>query len=79
MNETLHSVRLNFGGTKRYRKFPFLPRVGDRINVTDGETSFSLDVDEVWFDDNYGEDTCDVQINCTIADETPFSGGPSQI
>lgn len=25
----LHSVRINFNATKRYRSFAFLPRVGD--------------------------------------------------
>lgn len=67
----LHSIRLNFNGVKRYRNFPFLPRIGDRINITDDGTMFCLDVENVWFDDHYGEDTCKVQLNCTIAEEIP--------
>jgi hypothetical protein len=65
----LHIVRLNFNGAKRYRRFSFLPRVGDRVNVTDDGTMFCLDVNAVWFDDRYGEDECEVQLNCRGAEE----------
>lgn len=65
-------VRINFNGTKRYRRFPFLPRVGDRINLTEQDEgiSFALDVDAIWFDDNYGEEACEVMMNCTSVEET---------
>lgn len=65
----LHTIRINFNGVKRYRDFPFLPRVGDRINLTDDGTMFCLDVQTVWFDDHYGEDACEVQLNCKVAEE----------
>ena len=72
MADQYPSVRINFGGTKRYRQFPFLPRVGDRINTTDpdGAMTYALDVDAVWFDDNYGDSRCEVILNCSMAEES---------
>jgi len=71
----LHYVRINFNATKRYRAFPFLPRKGDRINLTDDGIMFSMDVQAVWFDDHYGEDTCEVQLNCRVVEETNVGEG----
>ena len=64
-----HSVRINFNSTKRYRNFAFLPRIGDRLNITDDGTTFCMDVDLVWFDDHYGEDACEANLNCTVKEE----------
>jgi hypothetical protein len=71
----LHIVRLNFNGVKRYRSFPFLPRIGDRVNITDDGTMFCLDVQAVWFDDHYGEDECEVQLNCRAAEQHSVGTG----
>ena len=71
----MRTIRINFRGIKRYRNFPFLPRVGDRINVTDDGTMFCLDVEAVWFDDHYGEDECEVQLNCRVAEEVQVGQG----
>ena len=75
-NSPLHTVRINFNSTKRYRDFAFLPRIGDRINITDDETMFCLDVVSVWFDDHYGEDACEVNLNCSVAEESHVGKGP---
>ena len=64
-----HHVRINFNSTKRYRSFHFLPRKGDRIDITDKETMFHFVVEAVWFDDHYGEHHCDVQLNCRTVEE----------
>jgi len=67
---SFHNVRINFNSTKRYRRFAFLPRVGDRINLTDDGTQFHMDVDSVWFDDHYGERDFEVNLNCTVKEES---------
>ncbi|RZA17751.1 MAG: hypothetical protein EOP02_21045 [Proteobacteria bacterium] len=50
----------------------FLPRVGDRISITDQEDSvqYALDVVGVWFDDNYGDDHIEVVVQCDVAGQT---------
>ena len=72
----MQAVRINFNGVKRYRDFPFLPRKGDRINLTEEGTMFCLDVSAVWFDDNYGEDACEVILNCSVAEQVHVGEGP---
>jgi len=66
-----HSVRINFNGVKRYRDFPFLPHIGDRINLTDKDVSesYSLIVESVWFDDDYGENEVEVNLNCRMLED----------
>lgn len=63
----MNSVRLNFSGTKRYRNFAFLPREGDRINISEDGEIHNLVVVSIWFDDHYGEDNCETNLNCSIA------------
>lgn len=37
---------------------------------------FSMEVTGVWFDDHYGEDVCETQINCDVVEETDVGSGP---